>query len=86
MKIELHYKNGQEGISNMLDTDKISVIEFTSEIKNKDTTSEIIEYIKELCENKYTYCRYLKYKEYSNSLLIYMVDGCGNKKFLNIEF
>ena len=37
MKIELHYKNGQESISNMLDTNKISVIEFTSEIKNKET-------------------------------------------------
>ena len=86
MKIELHYKNGQESIGNMLDTDKISVIEFTTEIKNRDATSEIIEYIKELCEKKYTYYRYLKYKEYSNSLLIYMVDGCGNKKFLNIEF
>lgn len=86
MKIELHYKNGQEGISSMLDTDKISVIEFTSEIKDKDTTTEIIEYIKELCEKEYTYYRYLKYKEYSNNLLIYMVDSCGNKKFLNIEF
>lgn len=85
MKIRLHYKNGEEYLANLLDTQKLALIEFELNIKQCTTTEEIVNYIKQLDQQKKIYAQYNHYTEFNNTLLIYLTDGYGNKKFLEIE-
>ena len=85
MKITLHDKNGQEWLSNLLDTQELSKIEFELTMKSKKTTNEKIDYLKELQKSKKIFCNYLTYKEFGKTILFYLIDNYGNKKFLEIE-
>lgn len=84
-KIDLYGKENKFSISNLLNTDKISEIEFILGIDDRISNLEIEEYfIKLEKEHKLLY-NYTTYIEHKNYTLFYFVDTIGNKKYLCIE-
>lgn len=86
MKITLHDRNREINLGDLIDTYKLSVVEFELNIKQRDTTTEIVEYIKELCEQEIILAKYTKAVEYDYDLLIHLQNGIGVKRFLKISY
>lgn len=84
MKITLHDMNREINLGDLIDTYKLSVVEF--ELKIKQTSTDIVEYIKELCEQGIIFAKYIKAVEYDDDLLIHLQNGIGTKRFLKISY
>ena len=84
-KINLYNKDRSLSVSSLMDTTKISEIEFELDIDDKDTLEEIQHYIRQLENENKLYYHYKKAVVHKNYYLLYFVDNIGNKSFLTIE-